>query len=138
MSPLDLTVAPPRSPRADTLGIIFFPRSIDKLRAHLPGGKPGVYTLPGFTQALLTGFGVTTEHALSLVAAASDDEEVAAAVLRDAPPGAFENWNGFISKREPRGGNREEALKAYPWLAERPDLVYSLDVLAEDDQRSFA
>jgi len=138
MKELDLTAAPPRPPRAEVLGIIFLPRSIDKLRASLPGGNRGLYNLIGFTESMFELLGTTSERVLPLVASAKDDVEVAASLLRDAPAGAVQEWNAWLLARLPRGGNREEALKAYPWLPERPDLVLAVDILAEDDRRSFA
>ena len=138
MKELDLTTAPPRPPRAEVLGIVFLPRSIDKLRASLPGGSRGVYNLAGFTEIMLEELGTTSERVLPLVASAKDDEEIAAALLRDAPAGAVEKWNAFVLARLPRGGNRAEALEAYPWLHERPDLLLAVDILAEDDRRCFA
>jgi hypothetical protein len=41
MTPLNLTVHPPRVPRAELDGLIFLPRTIDKVRATLPGGDIG-------------------------------------------------------------------------------------------------
>jgi hypothetical protein len=38
MDPLDLTVTPPRSPYQMLEGLYMLPRTIDKLRAKLPGG----------------------------------------------------------------------------------------------------
>jgi mannose-6-phosphate isomerase-like protein (cupin superfamily) len=41
MEPLDLSVRPPRSPYAQMHGIYMVPRTIDKIRAQLPGGNLG-------------------------------------------------------------------------------------------------
>ena len=64
MEPLDLTARPPRSPYQKTEGLFMVPRTIDKLRAKLPGGKIGGYTirgmstaLPGLSLVLLDGIG---------------------------------------------------------------------------------
>jgi hypothetical protein len=135
---LDLRTAPPRAPRAETSGIIFLPRSIDKLRASLPGGHLGEYALAGHTELMLGMFGTTIARAAEIVAEASTDDEVALAILRAAPPDAREAWNAVIVQRLPRNGDRAAAIVAYPWLAERPDLILSLDVLAEDDRISFS
>jgi hypothetical protein len=43
-----------------------------------------------------------------------------------------------VSHRLPRGGDRAEAIGAYPWLADRAELPLALDVLEEDDRRAFA
>ena len=59
-------------------------RTIDKLRAKLPGGKIGGYTirgmntaLPGLSLVLLDGIGVSEGRLLEVVAGASVEDEVA-------------------------------------------------------------
>lgn len=138
MTPLDLTKAPPRAPRAELAGIIFLPRTIDKYRAALPGGDPGAYTLTGFSQRLLDELGIASDAFAATVASAADDAAVAAFVAERAAPEKIAAWNRFVSERQPRGGNRAEALESYPWLHARPDLVLALDVLEEDDKQLFA
>jgi uncharacterized protein DUF5069 len=66
MVPLDLTTHPPRSPYEKLEGLFMMPRTIDKLRAKVSGGKIGTYTLrgtspllPGLSLVLLDGIGVT-------------------------------------------------------------------------------
>ncbi len=128
MTPLDLTDQPPRPPRDELDGLIFLPRSIDKVRATLPGGNIGAYQIARLTQSMLDELGVTLDVFTLAVAA----------FLREhARPGSYDRWNAFISTCEPRGGNRAEALTVFPWLGERPDLVLILDVLTEDDRRTF-
>lgn len=58
MKPLDLTKTSPRSPREQLVGLVFIPRTIDKMRALLPGGNPGKYHVEGASLALLEGIGV--------------------------------------------------------------------------------
>jgi hypothetical protein len=43
VTPLDLRTRPPRGPRETILGFYFLPRTIDKLRAELPGGNLGAF-----------------------------------------------------------------------------------------------
>jgi hypothetical protein len=137
MKPLDLTVAPPRSPRAELGGITFLPRSIDKVRASLPGGQLGEYTIPGFTQVMFDTFGLSLDSFTAIVAQASSDTDVWNQVRAQITPEMIEKWHAFVLPRQPRGGNREEALQAYPWLKSRPDLILALDVLEEDDRQHF-
>jgi hypothetical protein len=87
---------------------------------------------------MLDEVGVTLEAFTLAVSAADDDHEVATFLRERAQPGSYDRWNAFIATREPRGGNRAEALTVFPWLAERPDLTLVLDVLSEDDKRTFA
>jgi hypothetical protein len=138
MTPLDLNVTPPRQPRAALDGLTFLPRSIDKVRSRLPGGEPGAFNIAGLTQLMLDTLGIPLDAFSAAVADAANDDAVAAYVRAHAAPGAPERWNAIVAAREPRNGNRSEALTVYPWLAERPDLVLVLDVLEEDDHRHFA
>jgi hypothetical protein len=90
------------------------------------------------TQQLLDEVGVTLDAFTLVVSAADDDAEIAAYLREHAAPESYARWNAFITKREPRGGNRAEAATVYPWLTQRPDLTLVLDVLEEDDRRAFA
>jgi hypothetical protein len=137
MTPLDLRIAPPRLPRAEAGGIVFLPRSIDKTRALLPGGHLGDYTIDGFTQWMFDKFGIERDAFTAAVAAAEDDDELATFLLARANPGDIDAWNAFALRREPRNGDRAAALEAYPWLHARPDLIFAVDVLAEDDRQAF-
>jgi Domain of unknown function (DUF5069) len=138
MDPMNLSNKPPRLPRAELAGVIFLPRSIDKVRATLPGGDPGPYNIPGFTQMMLERLGITAEAFTVAVAAAESDAEVGAFVRQNTTQAKIDDWNGWAATREPRGGDRVAALENYPWLGERPDLRIGLDVLEEDDKRYFA
>lgn len=138
MEPLDLTQAPPRPPRTELAGIIFLPRSIDKVRATLPGGKLGDYAIAGFTETMLKMFRIELADFTEAVRAAASDDDVAAFVTSRADANGITTWHAYALRRKPRGGNREEALAAYPFLAGRDDIGLSLDVLEEDDRHSFA
>jgi hypothetical protein len=135
---MDLTKAPPRRPRAELGGVIFLPRSIDKARALLPGGNPGEYALHGFSQRMFDALGITEHAFVEAVAAAANDDDVAAFVTAHTSPEKIATWNAFVAAREPRNGDRVAALENYPWLGERPDLIVTLDILEEDDRRTFA
>jgi len=137
MTPLDLGAAPPRVPREELVGVLFLPRTIDKFRAMLPGGNLGEYTLSGFSQMMLDELDIPVEAFTACVAAAKTDEDVATFVQAHAKPEKIAVWNAFVSQRQPRGGNRVEALVAYPWLHAHPDMLLALDVLAEDDKQHF-
>ena len=138
MDAMNLSHQPPRQPRAELAGVIFLPRSIDKVRATLPGGDPGPYNIPGFTQLMLEKLGISVAAFTVAVAAAESDEEVGAFVEQNTTPEKIAEWNAWATTREPRNGDRIAALEIYPWLGERPDLIVGLDVLEEDDKRYFA
>jgi hypothetical protein len=138
MEPLDLRTAPPRSPRAELAGIVFLPRSIDKLRATLPGGHIGDYSIDGFTEMMLEELGITVEAIATVVASAATDGDVAAYVTAHAKPGGIAAWNAFALNREIYRGDRAAAEAEIPWLKDRQDIRLTLDLLAEDDRLSFA
>lgn len=138
MDALDLTLAPPRAPRAELAGIIFLPRSIDKVRATLPGGKLGDYTISGFTETMLEMLGIGLADFVESVRTAHSDDDVAHFVSTHADADGIAKWHAYALARKPRGGNRDEAIKAYPFLADRDDIGISLDVLAEDDTLAFS
>jgi hypothetical protein len=137
MEPLDLRTAPPRRPRAELAGIVFLPRSIDKVRGTLPGGHLGAYSIPGITTMMLETFDVPLADFTETVRSAASDEDVAAFMTARVSPALIEEWNAKAKTREPAGGDRAVALERYPWLPERPDLTAVVDVLEEDDRRSF-
>jgi len=137
MRPLDLSIAPPRAPRETLAGVVFLPRTIDKVRATLPGGAIGAYTIPGFSAMMLKTLGIDVDAFTDAVAAASTDDDVAAFVRGSASPDGIAEWNGFILARLPRNGDRNAAYEVFPWLRERPDLILALDVLEEDDRQLF-
>ena len=138
MTPIDLRTRAPRAPRAALGGVTFLPRSIDKVRASLAGGDLGPYAIEGFTVMMLDILEIALDDFRAEVERAQSDAEIERYVLGRSSEKRRARWEAFIAAREPRGGNRAEALVAYPWLHERPDLILALDVLAEDDARLFA
>jgi hypothetical protein len=75
---LDLTNTSPRSPREKLVGLVFIPRTIDKMRALLPGGNTGKYHVDGASLALLEQIGVDPAQFQELVASAASDGDIAA------------------------------------------------------------
>jgi Domain of unknown function (DUF5069) len=137
MEPLDLSLASPRDPRTELAGVVFLPRTVDKVRASLPGGTLGAYNVEGFSTMLLEALGITLDAFVETVRTAADDAGVAAFITANTTPAKIAAWNAMITQRLPRGGDRAAALETYPWLAEYPELPKALDVLAEDDRRLF-
>lgn len=139
MDSLDLSKAPPRAPRAELDGIIFLPRSIDKARAYLPGGNRNGYNVPGVTGGMLERFGITPDDFIAAVGSAKSEADVVAFVRKHADKAKIDEWNAWVLDREPRGNrNLPEVLEIYPWLKDKPDLRLVLDILAEDDKRTYA
>jgi len=137
MKPLDLGTHAPRAPRAELGGIVFLPRTIDKARASLPGGKLGLYTMQGFSTMMLEALGISDEDFIIRVGAANSDDEIAAIIQPLADSERVAAWNRLVLQRLPRNGDRAAAIVHYPWLADRPDLILAVDVLEEDDRQIF-
>ncbi len=138
MTPLDLTLAPPRSAHAEAAGIVFLPRTIDKIRATLPGGKLGEYNVGGFSETMIEELGLTVASLTAAVADAATEDDLLAMVRREARPGGDAAWNRFARNREIYNGDRADAIADFPWLADRPDVKLTLDFIDEDDRRTFA
>jgi len=137
MTPLDLSRQPPRPPSAELGGIVFLARSVDKVRATLPGGSLGAYQLPGWTERLLAALGIDLRDLTAAVAAAHSEDDVAAFVREHTTPAKIAAWNADAIARQPRDGNRVAAREIFPWIDERPDLITTLELLEEDDRRLF-
>jgi hypothetical protein len=129
MEPLDLSQRHPRPTRAELAGIVFLPRSIDKLRASLPGGNLAGYTIEGFTGRMLECLGIDPEKLRDVVAEAKTDDDVARYVQAHAVAGGADAWNSYALNRELYLGNRTEAIEENPWLADHPEITLSLDFL---------
>ena len=141
MEALDLTKAPPRSPRLDLDGLVNLPRSIDKMRAHLPGGNPGVYNIPGFTAIMLEMIGVTENQFREAVAQAKTDDDVAAWLRTHAKTEQYATYNERILNRrvaDVKARDPEAFAKRYPISQTRPDIEYMADLLEADDEEMFA
>lgn len=137
MEPLDLQTNLPRRARAELDGITFLPRSIDKVRASLPGGNIHDFKVEGFTTKMLDELGISVADFTEAVRSATSDADVAAYVRAHAKPGGIEAWNGFVTRREIYNGDRAEAIADNPWLADHPELVYSIDFLDYVDEHGI-
>ncbi len=143
MEPLDLTVRPPRAPREMLLGLMFLPRTIDKLRAEQPGGRPGAYINEprGFSAYAVARAGLDMEELRAVVAAARDEDEVAAWVRERLDPARAEEVNRkletFTSERM-SAADKAQLVERHPVLHERPELTNILDILTADDEHAFA
>ncbi|MBV9232887.1 MAG: DUF5069 domain-containing protein [Candidatus Eremiobacteraeota bacterium] len=91
MDALDLTRRPPRSPReplAD-LDLVMLARTVDKLRATLPGGNLGSYQITGFSSHLLERLGIAEAQLRETIARADSDEAVAAWIRAHSDPATY-------------------------------------------------
>jgi lipopolysaccharide biosynthesis regulator YciM len=138
MEALDLSKAPPRSPKLKLDGLAMLPRTIDKLRASLPGGDMGVYRIDGFSRRMLDMIGVTEEQLREAVATAKSDDDVAKWLREHADTSKYDEFTQYILKRSIDDVTDKAAfMERYPILKKRPDIYYLADMLEADDAEMF-
>lgn len=140
MDPLDLTKHPPRSPRAPLgrLDLLMAARTVDKLRAMLPGGNMGDYQITGFSSSLLNRLGIAEHQLRDAVARAASDAEVADWIAAHSDPEKYAEINAALSA--PTIGERldDAAFVArYPIVQGLPRETARLDLLDADDATAF-
>ena len=114
-------------------------RTIDKLRASLPGGNMGVYRIPGFSEALLRAIGAEEEELRGVVARAANDDEVAAWVTSRADPARLERYNDRSSKRTIADvEDKPDFFRRYPGTEKLALDTPLFDALDKDDAQMFA
>ncbi len=121
MEPLDLTKRPPRSARATLDGLVMLPRTIDKMRALLPGGNIGDYHIDGFSGRMLKIVGIDPDALAAEVARAASEDEVAAWVRTHAGAGSYAEANRVLLNRsfeDIAPERRAEFEEKYPRYAE--------------------
>jgi Domain of unknown function (DUF5069) len=140
MDALDLTKAPPRPPRTPLAGLdlIMAARTVDKLRASLPGGNLGSYQVPGFSTQMLEALGITEDALRDEVRRASSDDEIAAWIRERTTPEKIAAFNEKIQERRVKHRLDDETWrKKYPRGAEMPPETPLIDMLSKDDELAF-
>lgn len=146
MEPLDLRTRPPRSCYADLDGLMLMPRTIDKLRAMLPGGHPGEYVvnfaeprIRGISGYLLERLGITEADLLDAIRTADDEAAVAAWLRERVNASAYAAINQTLRHIKPEHAEDEAFFRSLyaPTLALHPELEFIIDVIEADDQRLF-
>jgi hypothetical protein len=143
VTPLDLRTRRPRSARETILGFYFLPRTIDKLRAELPGGDLGEYLNhdTGFSAYVVRRVGLDMDEFRTAVARLPDEsvltEWLAARIDANAAPALNAKLETFVVDRM---SPEDQALvrEHHPVMALRPELTCVLDILDADDERTFA
>jgi hypothetical protein len=99
MNALDLRIRAPRSPRERLDGLMFMPRTIDKVRATLPGGNLGPYHIaPGMSHMLLSIISVDLTALRATIIEASSDDDVAAWLRTNADISQYPRANATLSE----------------------------------------
>lgn len=139
MEPLDLTKQPPRSPKESAEGLFFLPRTIDKARAQLPGGKPGVYNIAGFSERLLEAIGVTETDFVEAVGMAKNDRDVVKWLRENAQMDKYQEIADYIKNRKLSDvKDRAAFAERYPVSKTMPDDTHLVDMLELDDEEEFS
>jgi Domain of unknown function (DUF5069) len=136
MDALDLTKSPPRSPHVRLGGLLMLARTIDKIRATLPGGDIGAYRVRGFSGQLLERLGIQEDDLRAVVSVASTDDEVAAWVRTHSDPSRYDEINAAF-EAETIGRRGPEYFERYPVAKTLPPETTLLRVLEIDDASAF-
>ena len=143
MEPLDLTKRPPRSPREQLLGLYFLPRTIDKLRALLPGGNPGQYFINGpilgISGFLLQRLGITEQQLSEAIAAAATENDIVIWLREHVDTSQYPKLNHIMQKITAEHTEDPAIFRGIyaETLATRPGLERVMDVIVADDERLF-
>lgn len=141
MDALDLTKRPPRSPRDLLPGLDLFmaARTVDKLRATLPGGNIGDYQITGFSSSLLNALGIAESVLRKVIAQAGTDEEVATWIREHSDPNRYGEINAKLEGRTVGERlNDAQFLQRYPNARNLPPETSRLDHLIADDAEAFS
>jgi hypothetical protein len=141
MDALDLTLRPPRSPREPLSGLdlLMLARTIDKLRATLPGGNIGAYQITGFSSRLLLKLGIAEGVLRDVIARAGTDADIAAWIREHSDPATYAEINaGFEQMTVGERLGDAAFVERYPIARRVPPETSRIDMLAADDAESFA
>jgi hypothetical protein len=143
MKPQDLSAHAPRSCYDELDGLMLMPRTIDKLRAFLPGGNPGGYwingPIAGISGYLLQRLGIGEADLTAAIADAASDDEVAAWIRERTDPSQYPLLNATLQRVEPKHAEDPAVFaKIYEeTLALHPELTTVFEIIEADDQRMF-
>jgi hypothetical protein len=142
MTPLDLTQTRPRGVRDSLLGYYFLARTIDKLRAELPGGNIGPFLNhdTGFSAYVIRRMGLDMSELREIVATAPDEQTVVAWIAQRVDPSGAQAINAKLETfTYDRMSDEDKALvrQRHPVMAKRPELIKLMDILDADDEEIF-
>jgi hypothetical protein len=140
MDALDLTKRPPRSPREllPGLDLLMAARTVDKLRATLPGGNIGEYQITGFSSSLLNSLGIVEAALRTAIARAESDAEIAGWIRDHSDPNRYAEINAkFEGLKIAERLNDPTFVERYPLARSLSPEASRLDLLAADDAEAF-
>ena len=139
----DLSLHPPRSPRARLGGLVILPRILDKARAHL-AGKTGLYKWGNpLDQRLWLFTGIKPEEFLTAVKSGKSDTEMLEWVNANLQPKRqaweIEAWSTWVENLAPGDLTRHkvfvETIEEH--CPKREDIRTLFDRLELDDYVTF-
>jgi hypothetical protein len=134
---LDLTAQAPRSPFVKLGGLLMFARTIDKLRAELPGGKMGDFHFSVMSEWICEQLRLAHDDLLEVVRTAETDDDVVAWLHANSDRSLYTMINNALLERKIDNSNRERLTKKYPVIAGYPNLTSVLEMLDLDDAHQF-
>jgi hypothetical protein len=146
MQPLDLHFRPPRRSREKLAGLYFMPRTIDKIRAEMPGGNLGPYINPevGVSNYMCKRVGLDMEELRAVVVAAADEDEVAAwlgaRLGARLDPAVIEEANRKLEALNIERLSPENLAMVkghHPIMERRPELITYFDIFDADDAEMY-
>jgi hypothetical protein len=123
---------------------MLLPRTIDKLRATLPGGDPGLYfinrKIMGISGYLLERLGVTEEELRDAVRDCASEEDVARWLRERTDATAYSAINQTLRRIRPKHAQDEAYFRSEyaQALAQHPELEFIVDIIEADDRRLFS
>lgn len=144
MEPLDLRRSPPRSCHAELDGLMLVPRTIDKLRAQLPGGDAGGYfisgPIKGISGYLLERLGISEAALLEAVRTAASEEAIAKWLREQTDAAQYPAINETLRRIKPKHSENEAVFREMyaETIALHPELETIVEIVDADDRRAFA
>ena len=140
MKPLNLSAHAPRKPSERLAGVIFLARTVDKLRASLPGGDIGAYKIDGFSTRTLGYLGITADELQNVIAKVASEDDVEQFIKERTTQEQRDNANAENEKRTVGQyiAELEGFADRYPIAKELPPETTILEMLERDDQLLFA
>jgi len=122
---------------------MLMPRTIDKLRAQLPGGDSGGYfingRIKGISGYLLDRLGIAESELLEAVARERTDDDVAGWLRQRTDASQYPAINATLRRIKPKHAEDEAYLREgyAETLRLHPELEFIVDIVDADDRRIF-
>lgn len=120
---------------------MMMPRTIDKIRASMPGGNLGPYHIaPGMSAILLATLGVSLEHLTDVVTRAANEDDIVKWLRLNAHTSQYPRANALISAMRGQDLPEEHRSKFEAMYPEhlRKRCMNDIDLIEADDKEMFA